>query len=537
MSALLDVFGYLAVILRGLSLSLECLLLGGSAYLFWVRRFPPLHFPRKLLAGVALALIFVDGFWLSVNSALLQSTTGITWLEAFRADFFLAGLLQITGALCLLMLSARGAPKLPAASLAACSLVLLGSVLTSHSAARLEHRGILMAITGGHQLGAALWIGGLPFFLWSMAHLAESGDRVRVAKGYTRQAITGVSLLLCSGLVLGLFYIRSPQLVYGTAYGVMTATKIALLVSLLAFGWKNNQLIWRKLTEGRWRWRLRRFTEAEIGIGFTTILAAASLTSQPPAIDMQASRVAASIIIARFTPRVPSMRTPALAELSPPTPLNAAEERAFHSSPLDTFVPGVAGNKPDKPSDIAWSEYNHNWAGLIVLTAGLLALLSRFRWGSWARHWPLVFIGLAVFLLLRADSENWPLGPRGFWESFAVAEVAQHRLFVLLIVLFAVFEWSVQTHRVRAQRAALVFPAVCILGGTLLLAHNHSLSKVQEELLAELSHTPIALLGLVAGWARWLEIRFPETPPRWAVNAWPVCFIAIGYLLLTYREH
>jgi len=533
LASLIDLFGYLSVILRGISLSLECLLIGGAVYYLWISRE---GFSQRLLFGSAIGMMVVQAFWLSVNSAILQSTTGIAWADVFRADFFIAGVVQIFGAMIFALLSRRtrmGAPFLGTA----CVLELVGSVLTSHSAARLNHRAILMAVTGAHQLGAALWIGALPFFLWSIAHLEKVEVRAEAGFRFTRQALTGVTVLLTAGLILALVYIHSFPLLYGTAYVVMTVAKATLAAMLLLLGWQNNALVSRKLVEGVSRLRLRRFSEVEIGIGFTAILAAASLTSQPPAIDIKPDRVAASTIIARFTPRVPSMQTPAVAELSPATPLNAEEAKAFGVSPLDTDIPGAGLGKPDKPSDIAWSEYNHNWAGLIVFVAGTLALISRFHWGRWAKHWPLAFIGLAVFLLLRADSENWPLGPRGFWESFTVAEVAQHRVFVLMIVLFAVFEWSVQTKRIRSRRAALVFPAVCVLGGTLLLAHNHSLTKIQESLLAELSHTPIAILGLTAGWARWLEIRFPERPPKWAVNIWPLCFMAVGYFLLTYREH
>ena len=61
------------------------------------------------------------------------------------------------------------------------------------------------------------------------------------------------------------------------------------------------------------------------------------------------------------------------------------------------FVATVGSDDTDK----AWSEYNHHWAGLIVLIAGLLALLSRQRTMRWARFWPLSFLGLAVFILLR----------------------------------------------------------------------------------------------------------------------------------------
>jgi putative copper resistance protein D len=186
------------------------------------------------------------------------------------------------------------------------------------------------------------------------------------------------------------------------------------------------------------------------------------------------------------------------------------------------------------PADIAWSEYNHHWAGLVVLTVGILAFLARQF--AWARHWPLAFLALAVFLLIRADSENWPLGPRGFWESFQVAEVAQHRLFVLLIVAFAVFEWAVQNGRLAPRRAGLVFPLVCAAGGALLLTHSHSLGNVKEEFLAELSHTPLALLAVMAGWSRWLEIRLPVDPTRLLRWIWPVCLTLIGAVLILYRE-
>jgi putative copper resistance protein D len=228
------------------------------------------------------------------------------------------------------------------------------------------------------------------------------------------------------------------------------------------------------------------------------------------------------------------METPSLSELSPATPLPSAS----NSTAPGSFVPGEQ-IQPQKPADIAWSEYNHHWAGLIVGVIGVLSLTARRA--AWARHWPLAFLGLAVFLLVRADSENWPLGPRGFWESFQVAEVAQHRLFVLLIVAFAAFEWGVQTSRIRVERAGLIFPAVCAAGGALLLTHSHSLGNIKEAFLVELSHVPLAILAVMAGWSRWLEIRVgPERDQlsvrRFVQWIWPVCFILIGAILMNYRE-
>ena len=172
-----------------------------------------------------------------------------------------------------------------------------------------------------------------------------------------------------------------------------------------------------------------------------------------------------------------------------------------------------------------------------MLAAGILALLSRLPKARWARNWPLVFAALAVFIVLRGDPECWPLGPRPFWASMVVPDMLQHRLYALLIVAFAVFEWGIQTGRWHARWAAMVFPLLCATGGALLLTHNHSVGNIKEELLAEMSHTPIALLGATAGWSRWLELRLPDRKEsRLASYVWPVCLILVGLVLLNYRE-
>jgi len=130
------------------------------------------------------------------------------------------------------------------------------------------------------------------------------------------------------------------------------------------------------------------------------------------------------------------------------------------------------------------------------------------------------------------------MGPNGFWESFAVTDVLQHRAAVVLIIVFAIFQYRVETQRVKSMAATLVFPVVCAMGGVVLLTHTHALSNVKEELLVELSHTPLAVVGIVAGWSRWLELRLPEESGvrRYLAWVWPVCFILIGLLLMDYHE-
>jgi putative copper resistance protein D len=271
---------------------------------------------------------------------------------------------------------------------------------------------------------------------------------------------------------LACFYTGSVEAIYGTTYGAMLTSKIVLFGMILVFGGFNYKIVRQLRTgDGTLLLRLRRMGEVEIGIGITAILAAASLTSQPPGVDLVRNRVNFETIAAMMAPHLPRMTTPPLSSLSPPTKELCKQQHLVRGGTVQAYIPGQNYSPPTE-GDIEWSEYNHHWAGLVVLIIGVLAVGSRFGGLRWARQWPVAFLGLAVFLLLRSDPENWPLGPNGFWESFTSADVAQHRFFVLLIVLFAAFEWGVQTGHLSSQKAALVFPLVCALGGAMLLTHT-----------------------------------------------------------------
>ena len=93
-----------------------------------------------------------------------------------------------------------------------------------------------------------------------------------------------------------------------------------------------------------------------------------------------------------------------------------------------------------------------------------------------------------------------------------------------------------RTGRIHGVRAALVFPLLCIAGGALLLTHSHASLNLKSAFLVEITHTPVGILALLVGWARWLEVRlrFPEN--RLPGRLWPVAFTMIGVLLILYRE-
>ena len=526
-----------------MTLALEMLTLGGIAYLL-LAAIPAkasqtgLAVCRRALRWAAIGLALTEVAYVSVDSAILMGSSSLTVRELIFAPFFLAGAAAVAGAIGI-AISASVTARWARYILVAGALVVLSAVVsTSHSVSRMEDRAVLAGLTAAHQLGAAVWIGALPFLLISLRRVADAEEGRLLLRRFSPMALAGAGTLLLGGAGMAWFYLgisadRSLSGLYGTAYGVMMLSKVYLVVLIVFMGAGNYFLVKRiETAPAALLARLRRFGEAEIGLGFMAVLAAASMTSQPPAVDMPADRVSFAEIVARFHPVVPRMTSPAFAQLAPSTPLaQAVKETQF-----------TGANAPSDANDEAWSEYNHHWSGVIVLAAGLFALLSRFppRYGlsfRWARNWPIVFAGLAVFIVLRADPDCWPLGPRPFWASMYAPDVLQHRLYALLILGFAAFEWGIQTGRLHSRWAASVFPLLCAAGGALLLTHNHSIGNVKEELLAEMSHAPIALLGATAGWSRWLELRLPDQKEsKLASYIWPICLMLVGVVLLNYRE-
>ena len=541
---LLDIFGFLSVLLRGAALALQSLVIGGAVFSVWILKpvetqWEPqvqemLQSCRRLIFWSALALACVQSCYVAADSAVLLATTGLRLRDVAGAGFFVAGAAGAFAALITAAIVRRYSWRPTPALLAPSAVILAALVTTGHAAARMQGRFALVALSASHQAATACWIGGLVYLLLALGRCTEACIAQSLCRRFSRMAVISVVILAGAGSAMSMAYVGSLEAIYGTTYGTMVACKAILLSVLLIAGGFNFFVVRQFPVSIALLLRLRRFAEAEVGIGFTVVLAAASLSSQPPAVDLATGRVSASEIAQRLSPVWPRLQTPPLSAMSPPTPLLFADSASQPAGP-QSFVPGAVYH-PNTPADIAWSEYNHHWAGLIVLIVGLLAVAARCPGLSWARHWPLAFLGLAVFLFLRADPENWPLGPRSFWQSFAVPEVLQHRLFVLLIVAFAAFEWGVETGRIASSWAALVFPGVCAAGGALLLTHSHSLGNIKEELLAELSHIPLAILAVIAGWTRWIELRVSGHLQRILTWIWPVCFVLIGLVLLNYRE-
>ncbi|MGB9031634.1 MAG: CopD family protein [Acidobacteriaceae bacterium] len=531
-------FDLLSLLLRALSFALEALAFGGVFFLLFAARPANLDSEsqarlRHVAAGFALALAMTQIALIAATSAVLMGSSGMGLHDVVSASYFVAGTIFTAASLALSVLL-RLTSKLTLAALSGL-VALAASVSLSHAASRMEHRPLLLVLTAAHHLGMAAWIGAMMFMLISLRLSLDAEISRQMARRFSSMAVISVATLIFAGAGLSWFYAGSWQGMYGTSYGLLLSAKIALTTLILTLGAGNFFLLRRVDSDpAPLLLRLRRFGETEIGLGFTVILAAASLTAQSPSVDeMPQDTLTGHQVVERMEWRWPSFHTPAFSQLAPPTPLSVAVREA-------TYTGGSASDANDR----AWSEYNHHWAGLIVLAAGALALIARLPRQRWERHWPLLFLGLSIFILLRADPECWPLGPRPFWASFTAPDVLEHRAYAVLIAVFSVFEWGVQTGKLRWPRARFVFPVLCAAGGALLLTHTHALGEGTDEVYAELSHTPIALLGAVAGWGRWLELRLDDRaaeveesrPRRIAAWIWPACLVLIGLLLLNYRE-
>jgi putative copper resistance protein D len=290
------------VLLRGLVLAFEAFAVGGVIFQLWIARDSAARRAWNWVALAAALLVITQLCIAAADAAILLSTTDLSPASIAGADFVKASLLMIGGAIAVIILSVRGRGRIGLAI--ACLMVLLGSTMLSHSSARVEWRWILMFMTLLHHAAGAAWIGGLPFLLLTLRQ--DSEKSLMVTSRFSGLAITSVGLLLAAGMVMGWLYVGSGAALGGTTYGIMLLSKVVLTAILLMLGLFNRNIV-AAAREGKGRdWLpLSRFTEAEIGIGFTVLLAAASLTSSPPAVDVVVDRVTPQEIVDRMTPRMP----------------------------------------------------------------------------------------------------------------------------------------------------------------------------------------------------------------------------------------
>lgn len=484
----------------------------------------------------AISLAVMLGTKLVIKGLILVSTLGELPFAAYAGTVqFQAGVVRLLLALGLIwvtrLLLARPTDRPLWNILAALTvpLVISGAWLV-HGVGRFEDRGQLMTLTVVHQFAAAVWVGGVAqlLTLWRLGAVDRSARSLwpEAVHRFGWLGVSSVLLLLATGIPLALEYVGSWDGLFGTGYGSLVATKSLLLLFALYFAYRNHRAgrNWRQgNTAAALTSKVPYYIEAETFILVGVLFIAATLSSQPPAVDIRDLTVPVSEVVEMFSPHAPRLTSPSHEELLAAEPGRVA---------VVGKVPSVAGQ--------LWSDYNHNIAGLFLTAMGLMAIIYYLTGYRWANYWPLGFVGLAIFLFFRSDAETWPLGPIGFWEStFGNGEVFQHRIATLLAFCLGIMELRART-RTDTQKLKFLFPVLCAFGGVLLLTHAHAQFELRSEYLIQSTHTAMGLLAVIMASGRWLELRL-STPEGYSESrvAGFVAILAmfvIGNFLMFYRE-
>jgi putative copper resistance protein D len=415
------------------------------------------------------------------------------------------------------------------AGIAALPMIISGAWLV-HAAGRFENQIFLMSFTVFHQLAAAAWIGGVFQLvnLWFLHYNKKVPAELwpRLLRRFSAFGITSVLLILASGIPIAWQYIDSWNGLVGTGYGNLLLVKITLLTLALGFAWLNRSAVLTYGASGNGyalTHRVPYYIEAETFVLITLLFTAASLASQPPAIDIPNLTASWQEVLNTFKPQIPQINSPSHSALI----AGEAGRVAIIGQ-----VPSIAATE--------WSNYNHNISGIFLTVMSLFAMLSYVKHHAFEKfkYWPLGFVFLGIFLFFRSDAETWPLGPIGFWEStFNNGEVLQHRIATLLVFVLGMIELCARLNtRNENNKLPFVFPILAAFGGLMLLTHSHVGFQAKSAFLIQVGHTTMGIFSLILSCGRWLELKLDNPGKDIAGFVSVYALFQIGLTLMFYRE-
>jgi len=469
-----------------------------------------------------------------VNQVLLPGAP-----SADTALFAQAGLTLVVACLVTALVAYLGQDaKHPSLASGLIVIITAATALASHGVGRVTDQELLTLLTGLHFLGAAIWIGALPFYAVALDGVGDGVGIRRYAERFTPLALFGGGAMLLGAAGLAYHYIDSPWALYGTGYGQLALVKGVLFLGLIVVGIANALELRRlRVDPNAPMARVQRSIEIEALLGLVLVVTAASMSALPPSVDLPSNRLTVAAIADHFAPRVRDITR--LDQFGLPLP-GLIEEGGGHGRPVfgisyPAEMPGGLASVTLAQDLGAWSTFNHRIAGLIVLLMAFLACLELTDRAPIGHHWPLLLPVLAAFLFVNSHPEAWPLGEGSFVASILDAGVVRDRLAVLLLAVLAAFEWGVRTGRITGRLAARVFPIALIGAAALMLVQAYPLVNVPARLLHELAHLPMILLAIAAGVCQWLELGLPPRSARVPALVWRGCYLLIGLLLVVYR--
>ena len=150
-SLLIDLFGYLSIVIHGLTITAQSVALGSVLFLALLLR--PMvaqlgaagqgteRTCTAIAAWSALALVLCEATTVALQTAVLVGTVDITVADTLRAGFAVAGLVKTTAAALIALTLFGLGPRAPMAPLLVLAAIeLAAATLTTHAAARLDHR-------------------------------------------------------------------------------------------------------------------------------------------------------------------------------------------------------------------------------------------------------------------------------------------------------------------------------------------------------------------------------------------------------------
>jgi putative copper resistance protein D len=534
---------YLDSLIGGVDLTFYSIVIGGLLWgLFVLRPWQDeTHYNSTLLNKTvnlihfgSKALVITQLSKIGLKIWLMAATLGKSPFPAFfQTVQFQAGLVRASFAFVLAIFIRQALKSNPRSKqywiLSALIIVplVISAAWLVHGASRLEDRGFLMTLTVTHQIAAAAWVGGIfqLLVIWGLKKRNAINIELwpLLLKRFATLGIAAVVALVVTGTPLAWYYIRTFQGFIGAGYGNLLMVKIMMMGLALGFAWLNRKAVEEYFTSRSLyalTARVPYYIEAETLILLTILFTAASLASQPPAVDIPHLTASVDEVLNMFHPRIPRWESPTHEALI------AGEAGRV----------AIVGQVPSEAAT-AWSDYNHNISGIFLATMSFFAMLSfSSRFHSWARFWPVGFMALGIFLFFRSDAESWPLGPIGFWDStFNNGEILQHRIATLLVFVLGAIEVRARLNN-NSGFMPYMYPLLAAFGGMMLLAHSHVGFEAKTAFLIQVGHTLMGVFSLILACGRWLELKLDSPGKNVAGFISVFALFQIGVILMFYRE-
>jgi copper transport protein len=244
-----------------------------------------------------------------------QSTVGVSFAVLFhtasgRDLLAQAAAVLVCGVAALFAALRPAGPRLAVVGVvAACALFVHAQA--GHADAASPVRLLNVADQWVHMLAAAIWVGGLVWMLLGLRGLAGAARASAVGR-FSQLALASVVVLAVTGVLRAVPEVGGIDALVATSFGIVLLIKAGLFATLMALAWRNRYLLVPLIRAGSRHptsppeqndstvvAALRRSVTLEVTLAAVVLIAAAVLSSLPPASYVEA--------VAQQTPPAPSI--------------------------------------------------------------------------------------------------------------------------------------------------------------------------------------------------------------------------------------